>query len=357
MWLNLLLLFIPVAFYLEFTHASGTLIFITSALAILPLAGIMGRATEELAVKAGSTVGGLLNATFGNATELIIAFFALRAGKIEVVTASIIGSILGNLLLVLGLALLLGGLRHKVQRFNVQSAGTVASLLTISVLALLVPAVFDLAARAVAGPQATADLDIRFSDAAAVVLIVLYLAYIVFSLVTHKELLSTADEHDEEHTAKWSVPVALGVLLASTVVVGFMSEFLVGGLDEASRSLGLSELFVGLIVIPIIGNAAEHAAAVTFALRNKMDLAMTIALGSTVQVALLVAPVLVLLGLLLGQPMDLVVTPLELVAVVAAVLIANSVVRDGETNWLEGVLLLGVYALLGLAVFYFPVAA
>jgi Ca2+:H+ antiporter len=353
MWFNLLLLFIPVAFYLEFTGASGSLIFLASALAILPLAGVMGRATEELAVKAGSTVGGLLNATFGNATELIIAFFALRAGKIEVVTASIIGSILGNLLLVLGLAVLLGGLRHKVQKFNVQSAGTVASLLTISVLALLVPAVFDISARAVAGPAATAALDVRFSDAAAVVLIVLYVAYIIFSLVTHKDLLSNTEEHEE--TAKWSVPVALGVLLGSTVMVGFMSEFLVGGLDAASASLGLSELFVGLIVIPIIGNAAEHAAAVTFAMRNKMDLAMTIALGSTVQVALLVAPILVLMGLIIGQPMDLVVTPLELVAVVAAVLIANSVVRDGETNWLEGVLLLGVYVLLGLAVFFFPV--
>ena len=356
MWLNLLLVFVPVAFYLEFTHAPGTWIFVASALAILPLAGLMGRATEELAVRAGSTVGGLLNATFGNATELIIAFFALSAGKIEVVTASIIGSILGNLLLVLGLAVLLGGLRHKVQRFNVQSAGTVASLLTISVVALLVPAVFDLAARAVAGAQTTAALDVRFSDAAAVILILLYGAYILFTLVTHKELLSAVDEQDE-HPAKWSVPVALAALLGSTVVVGFMSEFLVGGLDAASASLGLSELFVGLIVIPIIGNAAEHAAAVTFAMRNKMDLAMTIALGSTVQVALLVAPILVLLGLLIGQPMDLVVTPLELVAVGAAVLIANSVVRDGETNWLEGVLLLGVYALLGLAVFYFPVAA
>ena len=356
MWFNLLLIFVPVAFFLEFTHAPGTLVFIASALAILPLAGIMGRATEELAVKAGSTVGGLLNATFGNATELIIAFFALRAGKIEVVTASIIGSILGNLLLVLGLAVLLGGLKHKVQKFNVQSASTVASLLTISVVALLVPAVFDISARAVAGNAATTALDVRFSDAAAVVLILLYVAYIIFTLVTHKELLSNAYEH-EEHAAKWSVPLALGVLAGSTLVVGFMSELLVGGLDAASASLGLSQLFVGLIVIPIIGNAAEHAAAVTFALRNKMDLAMTIALGSTVQVALLVAPLLVLMGLLLGQPMDLVVSPLELVAVVAAVLITNSVVRDGETNWLEGVLLLGVYALLGLAVFFFPVAA
>lgn len=354
--INLLLIFVPIAFVLEFAHASGTLIFVCAALAILPLAGWMGRATEELAVRAGSTVGGLLNATFGNATELIIAFFALQAGKLTVVTASIVGSILGNLLLVLGLALLLGGVRHKVQRFNVQSAGTITSLLTLSVIGLLVPTIFDFAARAVVGPERASALDVNLSDATAVILIVLYAANIVFTLVTHRDLLSTADEDHEAHPAKWSVPLAVGVLLGATLLVAFMSEFLVASLETATAALGLSEFFVGLILIPIIGNAAEHAAAVTFALRNKMDLAMTIALGSTVQVALLVAPLLVLLALAVGQPLNLVLTPLELVSVAAAVFIANSVARDGETNWLEGALLLGVYAILGFAVFFFPVA-
>lgn len=355
-WLNVLLVFLPIAAFLEFTGGNPTLIFVSAALAILPLAGIMGQATEQLAARSGSAVGGLLNATFGNATELIIAFFALQAGKLEVVKASLIGSILGNLLLVMGLAVLVGGLKYKEQRFNLKSAGTITSLLTISLIALSIPTIFDYAARAVA-PAAAAQLDVNLSDAAAVVLIVMYVSYLLFTLRTHKDILSTSDddEAEEDHGQLWSVPLSVGVLAASTVAVAFMSEFLVGTLEAATASLGLTEFFVGLILIPIIGNAAEHAAAVMFALRNKMNLSMTISLGSTVQVALLVAPLLVLAGLLVGQPMNLVVTPLELVAIVAAVLIANSVVRDGESNWLEGVLLLGVYVILAFAVFFYPV--
>ena len=355
-WLNVLLVFLPIAAFLEFTGGNPTLIFISAALAILPLAGIMGQATEQLAVRSGSAIGGLLNATFGNATELIIAFFALQAGKLEVVKASLIGSILGNLLLVMGLAVLVGGLKYKEQRFNLKSMGTISSLLTISLIALSIPTIFDYAARAVA-PEAAAQLDVNLSDAAAVVLIVMYVCYLLFTLRTHKDILSTHDDEEaEEDPGKlWSVPLSVGVLAASTVAVAFMSEFLVGTLEAATASLGLTEFFVGLILIPIIGNAAEHAAAVMFALRNKMNLSMTISLGSTVQVALLVAPLLVLAGLLVGQPMNLVVTPLELIAIVAAVLIANSVVRDGESNWLEGVLLLGVYVILAFAVFFYPV--
>ncbi|BDP41591.1 calcium/proton exchanger [Deinococcus aetherius] len=356
-WLNALLIFLPVAVFLEVTGGSPTLIFVSAALAIVPLAGIMGQATEQLAVRTGSTVGGLLNATFGNATELIIAFFALSAGKLEVVKASIVGSILGNLLLVMGLAVLLGGLKFKEQRFNLKSAGTISSLLVISVLALMIPTVFDLAARAVA-PERVAALDVSLSDAAAVVLILVYVGYIYFTLVSHKDILSTADDegaHDEHDGPLWSVPRAVTTLAGATVAVAFMSEFLVGTLEAATASLGLTEFFVGLILIPIIGNAAEHAAAVMFALRNKMDLSMTISLGSTVQVALLVAPLLVLAGLVVGQPMNLVVTPLELVAIFGAVIIANSVVRDAETNWLEGLLLLSVYLILGFAVFFYPV--
>lgn len=357
-WLNALLIFLPIAIFLEVTHGNPTLIFISACLAILPLAGIMGNATEQLAVRAGSTVGGLLNATFGNATELIIAFFALQAGKLEVVKASIIGSILGNLLLVMGLSVFLGGLKYKEQKFNLKSASTIASLLTISLIALSIPTIFDLSARAVA-PELVSQLDVNLSDATAVVLIIMYIAYILFTLRTHRDILSTADDegtHDEHDGPLWSVPMAVGVLAAATIGVAFMSEFLVGTLEAATASLGLTEFFVGLILIPIIGNAAEHAASVMFALRNKMDLSMTISLGSTVQVALLVAPLLVLAGLVVGKPMNLVVTPLELIAIGAAVLIGNSVVRDGETNWLEGVLLLGVYAILAFAVFFYPVA-
>ena len=354
MWLNLMLLFVPITFVLELTGASGTWVFVTSALGIVPLAGWMGRATEELAARTGSAVGGLLNATFGNATELIIAFFALSVGKIEVVKASIVGSILGNLLLVLGLALLLGGLRYKTQSFNPRSAGVITSMLTLSVIGLLIPTIFDAVARGAETAERAAALDISLSDATAVILIVLYVLNIVFSLFTHRDLLSAAADDEEAHGEVWPAPLAIGVLLAATVLVAFMSEYLVGSLEEATAALGLSEFFVGLILIPIIGNAAEHAAAVLFAIRNKMDLAVTIALGSTVQVALLVAPVLVLASLFMGRPMNLVVTPLELVAVGAGVLIANSVANDGETNWLEGALLLGVYAILGFAVYYFP---
>lgn len=356
-WLNALLVFLPIAVFLELSGGSPTLIFLSAALAILPLAGIMGQATEQLATRTGSTVGGLLNATFGNATELIIAFFALQAGKLDVVKASIVGSILGNLLLVMGLAVLAGGLRFKEQRFNVKNATTIASLLTVSVLALMIPTLFDLTARA-AAPGEVLQLDVNLSEATAFVLILVYVGYLYFTLRTHRDLLSTADEgHGPEQGGPlWSVPRAVGVLLAATVAVAFMSEFLVGTLEAATASLGLTEFFVGLILIPIIGNAAEHAAAVMFALRDRMNLSMTISLGSTVQVALLVAPLLVLAGLIVGQPMNLVVTPLELAAIIGAVVIANSVVRDGETNWLEGLLLLAVYVILACAVFFYPAA-
>lgn len=354
---NVLLLFVPVTFWLEFTHASDTLIFGAACLAILPLAGLMGQATEALAVRTGSTIGGLLNATFGNATELIIAFFALSAGKFDVVKASITGSIIGNLLLVLGLAMFLGGLRHTRQTFNAHAAQVTASLLTISVIAFLVPALFDFTERSLGVSTA----DIRIDDAnlalgVSLVLIALYAANIIFSLVTHRDLLSEEEGHeDEAHQAHWSPLLAVGVLLGATVLVGFMSEVLVGSLEGFTADFGLSEFFVGLIIIPIVGNAAEHASAVLFAIKNKMGLAVTIALGSTTQIALLVAPLLVILSFVIGKPMDLVLhNSLELIALVGAVLIANSVARDGETNWLEGFMLLGVYFILGIAFFFLP---
>ena len=356
--MNFLLVFVPVAFVLEVLHVADTWIFAVSALAILPLAGLMGRATEELAVRTGSTVGGLLNATFGNATELIIAFFALNAGKFDVVKASITGSILGNLLLVLGLSIFLGGLRYPQQRFNAQNAQVTASLLIISVIAFLVPALFDFTERSfgVAASEVRVD-DTRLALGVSFILIGLYVANIIFTLFTHKDYLSTVDEEQGEHEAAWRPLFALGVLLGATVLVGFMSEFLVGSLEGFTAAFGLSEFFVGLIIIPIVGNAAEHAAAVFFALKNKMDLAVTIALGSTVQVALLVAPILVVVSFLIGKPMNLVLNnALELVALIGAVLIGNSVARDGETNWLEGVMLLGVYAILAIAFFFLPSA-
>ena len=355
--LNWLLVFVPVTFWLTFSHASETLTFGAACLAILPLAGLLGTATEQLAVRTGSTIGGLLNATFGNATELIIAFFALSAGKFSVVKASLTGSIIGNLLLVLGLSIFLGGLRYAKQTFNVHAAQVTASLLTISVIAFLVPALFDFTERSLGvGAAAVRIDDTHLALGVSLVLIGLYIANLIFSLVTHRDMLSEADDSqgDEE---SWNPLVATGVLLVATVLVGFMSEYLVGSLEGFTADLGLSEFFVGLIIIPIVGNAAEHAAAVMFALKNKMGLAVTIALGSATQIALFVAPLLVVLSFVIGKPMDLILNnSLELVALIGAVFIANSVARDGETNWLEGLMLLGVYLILGIAFFFLPSA-
>ena len=352
--LNWLLIFIPVTVALDYYfHASDTVIFSFAALSIIPVAALMGQATENLAVKTGPTGGGLLNATFGNATELIIAFFALKAGKIDVVKASITGSMIANLLLVLGLALFLGGLRYKNQTFNKAAGGSLASLLLIVMIAFLIPAVFDLSERVagVSNEQALIS-DENFSLAASFVLIALYAANIIFSLFTHKDILSPSDE--EHHGEVWPVSRGIAVLAGATLTVAWLSEILVGSLEGFSQHIGLTETFAGLIIIPVIGNAAEHAASV-FAIKNKLDLAIQIALGATIQIALLVAPALVFLSFLIGQPMDLVVhRPLELAGLIGATLITASVTRDGETNWLEGAMLLGVYLLIALAFFFLP---
>lgn len=355
--LNLFLLFVPVAFILEYMGASPTLIFLASALAIVPLAGWLGHATEELAGHLGAAVGGLLNATFGNATELIIAFFALLAGQAEVVKASLVGSIIGNVLLVLGLAALIGGWRRERQRFNVENIKILSSMMVIAMIGFMVPAVFDFNERVLLAEPATQAqiLDADLSLGVAIVLLILYVGNIVFSLVTHKDLLSSSDEIEENHRPGWTIPKAIAVLLGVTILIAFLSEFLVGALEGFAETIGLSTAFVGLIVIPIIGNAAEHSSAVTFAMKNKMDLAVVIAIGSAIQIALLVAPLLVLLSWVIGNPMDLVLRgPLELVALIGSVLIGNSVSRDGETNWYEGLMLLGVYVILAIAFFFTP---
>jgi Ca2+:H+ antiporter len=354
--LKWLLIFVPITALLEYVvHPADSIIFISAALSIIPIAAFMGQATENLATKTGPTIGGLLNATFGNATELIIAFFALRAGKIDVVKASITGSMIANMLLVLGLALFLGGLKYKKQIFNKEAAGVLSSLLLIVMIAFMVPAIFDLTERAGGISDAQALIsDEKFSLAASAVLIGLYICNLIFSLVTHKDLISGGhDEHDGE---AWPVRRGIATLVVSTLTVAWLSEVLVSSLEGFSLQLGLSEVFAGLIIIPIIGNAAEHAASV-FAMKNKLDLAIQIALGATIQIALLVAPILVLLSFMVGKPMDLVIhRPLELVGLFGATVITASVARDGETNWLEGAMLLGVYLLLALAFFFLPVA-
>ena len=354
--LKWLLVFIPVTIILEFfVHANDSLVFIAAALSIVPIAAMMGQATENLAVKAGPTIGGLLNATFGNATELIIAFFALQAGKTDVVKASITGSMIGNMLLVLGMAFFLGGLKYKKQTFSKQAAGSLSSLLLIVMIAFIVPALFDFTERGDGISAAQTQIsDGQFALAASFVLIGLYVCNLVFSLVTHRDLISASDDiHDGP---SWSVGRSVATLISCTLVVAWLSETLVGSLEGFSKGLGLSEVFAGMIIIPIVGNAAEHSASV-FAVKNKLDISIQIALGATIQIALLVAPILVIASYLMGKPMDLVIhRPLELAALVGATLITASVARDGESNWLEGAMLLGVYLLLAIAFFFLPVA-
>lgn len=336
-----LLLGIPVAIWAELSHGSPLLIFVASSLAIIPLAGIMGKATEEVALHAGPRIGGLLNATMGNAAELIITIFALRAGLFEVVKASIAGSIIGNILLVLGLSALLGGLKFKAQRFNPHVAAMNATMLFLAVIALVIPDIFAL------GGKLTPAGENLLSLGEAIVLVSVYLLSLLFSFGTHKELFHTAHNHIEK--AEWTLGKALGILVAATVAVGLMSEFLVGSVEHVVEQVGLSEAFIGVILIPLIGNAAEHSSAVIMALKNRMDLALEIAVGSSTQVALLVAPVLIFVSYLFGKPMNMVFNLYELAAVAVAVLITNLIANDGETNWLEGAMLVATYGILGLA--------
>jgi Ca2+:H+ antiporter len=357
-WPYLLVPFIPIAIVLELAHASASVIFITSALGVIPTAALMGRATEELAARSGPGIGGFLNVTFGNAPELIIAFFALNEGLQEVVKASLIGSILGNILLVMGAAMFIGGRKRERQRFDRTAANVTALMLLLAVVALIMPALFELVqGEGLPRPDEEAhdypsDVE-HLSIAVAIVLLVTYVAGLIFSLRTHRDLFNP--EHGpEDHVAEpWTVRKSVLMLAGAGVAVGLMSEILVGSISEASESIGLSPFFVGVIVVAIVGNAAEHWVAIYFAARDKMDLAVNIAIGSSAQIALFAAPVLVLLSLVVGDfPMALVFNGFELGAVVLAVFIAQQVVAEGESTWFEGLQLLAVYAVLGLT-FYF----
>ena len=356
-WPYLLVPFIAVAIALELAHSSATLIFFAAALGIIPTAALMGRATEELAARSGPGIGGLLNVTFGNAPELIIALFALNAGLHELVKATIIGSIIGNVLLVLGAAMLVGGIGRKVQKFDRTAAGVQSSMLFLAAAAIVMPAVFVL----VDGsglPSVDAEL-VNFSPtvenlslAVAIVLIATYLAGLLFSLRTHFALFNPPYETDDD-TWGWTTRRSVTMLAIAGVAVGVMSEILVGSIAEASESIGLSQFFIGVIIVAIVGNAAEHWVAVLVARKDKMDLAVNIAIGSSAQIALFVAPVLVVASFVIGPgPMALVFNGFALAAVLIATLIANVVTREGESNWFEGVQLLAVYTVLGIAFFY-----
>jgi Ca2+:H+ antiporter len=346
------LAFAPAALLLEYVfHASGTAVFLISAAAIIPLAGLMGRATERVAEHVGAGLGGLLNATFGNAAELIIAVVALRAGLQEVVKASITGSIIGNILLVFGLSALLGGARHPVQRFNRTAASLGATMLVLSAIGLVIPAIFHAAAG-----EGHVSLERGLSLDISVVLMLTYILSLVFSLKTHSHLYLGAGAHRQAGTPRSGLGGPLLLLLGSAAVVGLMSELMVGALEDAAHDLGMSQVFVGVILVALIGNAAEHSTAVLMAIKNKMDLALNIALGSSIQIALFVAPLLVFLSYAVGPaPMDLRFTQFEVVAVALSVGIMALVAQDGESHWMEGVQLLAVYVMLGIGFYFLPV--
>jgi Ca2+:H+ antiporter len=348
---------IPVAIVLELTHASATLIFVASALGVIPTAALMGRATEELAARSGPGIGGFLNVTFGNAPELIIAFFALNEGLQEVVKASLIGSVLGNTLLVMGAAMLVGGLPRDRQRFNATAANVTSLMLLLAVVALIMPALFELVQGAgLPRPRAEAvnyDSDVeRLSVGVALVLLATYIAGLLFSMRTHRDLFNPEHEEEDHVGEPWAARRSVIMLAIAGAAVGVMSEILVGSITEASEGLGLSTFFVGIIVVAIVGNAAEHWVAITFAMRDKMDLAVNIAIGSSAQIALFVAPVLVLVSLAVGpSPLVLVFNGFEIGAVVLATLVAGQIAQRGRSTWFDGVQLLGLYAMLAIVFF------
>ena len=342
--LEWLLVLVPVSVALELAGGNELLVFATSALAILPLAGLIGRSTEQLALHTGPRIGGLVNATFGNVTELIIAIFLILEDQTEIVKASLTGSILGNLLLVLGISFLVGGLKHEEQTYNARAATIHSTSLVLAVTALLMPALF-----AITQDSATPLEREVVSGTVAAVLIALYAAALAFMLVTHEHLFRTPDP--EEHPS-WSRTKAIVVLLAATAFVALEAELLVGSLEPALEDLGLSELFVGLIVIPIIGNAAEHSSAVLFALRNKLDVTLEIAIGSSTQIALFVAPALVFISLLVAHPMDFIFSTFEVAAVALSTILVFMISSDGRSNWLEGAQLTGAYVIMAISFFF-----
>jgi Ca2+:H+ antiporter len=350
--------FIPVAIALELAHASPVVIFGAAALAVIPCAAVMGEATEAIAARTGPGIGGLLNVTFGNAPELIIAFFALIEGLQEVVKASIVGSIIGNILLVMGAAMLVGGLPREKQTFSRTAAHAQSAMLMLALVALVFPAIFQLIHGGGLPQVGVDEVDFgsdleKLSFGVAIVLLISYVAGLIFSLKTHRAVFNPYDDSGEEEAHHWPVRRAAVYLALAAVAVGVMSEILVGSITEASEDIGLSEFFVGVFVVAIVGNAAEHWVAVLVAAKDKMDLAVNIAIGSSAQIALFVAPLLVLASFVVGDhPMALVFNGYELGALLFAVLIANLVTQDGESNWFEGVQLLALYAVLGL-VFYF----
>ncbi len=359
--INYLLVFLPIALIAEWMGWGDTIVFFTAALAIVPLAGVMGEATESIAAKMGPQMGGLLNASLGNAAELIITIVAIRSGALELVKASIIGSILGNLLFVLGMSLLLGGLRHGTQRFNRERVSLDSTLVVLAAILICVPSGFSTML------EPDKQRIEMLSLATAAVILLMYVLVIVYTVWGNKpsgavsqetifERPQGATEAIVDDGPHWSQRRALVTMVLAVIGLAVMSEALVGSLEGVTAALGLTEFFVGIIVVPIIGNVAEHLVAVQVAMKNRMDLSLSIALGSSLQIALFVAPVLVFLSLFLGNPMALEFNSPEMIAMIAASLIAALVAVDGRSNWLEGSMLLAVYGILALAFYFLPVS-
>lgn len=340
----LLLALVPVAIAADLLGWPPAVIFGAAALGVVPLASFLGQATEELAARAGPRVGGLLNATLGNSAELIIAIFAIREGLLELVKASITGSILGNVLFLLGMGFLLGGRRHGIQRFDRGQAGVNATMLSLAIIALAVPSLFGHSIEEVS--HAAVEY---LSLGVASVMMLLYALSVVYSF-----RLPLREEENAHPTRGWSTRRSLAVLLGSTALIAWISEILVGAVEPVVTSLGVTEFFLGIIVIPLVGNVVEHLVAVQMAMENRMELSLAVSLGSGLQVALFVAPVLVFLSLVMGNPLTLVFNQFELIALVAAALLATMAALDGESNWLEGAQLLAVYAIVALAFFFLP---
>ncbi len=343
-----LLLFFPLTLIAEFFHVSELIIFFISALAIIPLAKYIGEATGELATYTNPVLGGLLNATFGNATELIIGIFAIRAGLIDVVRASITGSIIGNLLLVLGTSMFVGGWRYKKQVFNRTGAMAGSGTLLLTAIALIMLAIFVQTSPGI-NDQTINKLSIFVS----VLMILVYGASLFFSLFTHKHLYISGINVDKIQ-ATWSKGKSLMIMFFATLAVIWMSEILVGSIQPIVTSFGWTQLFIGVILVAIIGNAAEHTSAIIMAAENRMDLALQISVGSATQIAMLIAPALVIISIFIGKPMNLIFSTFQLIAIILSILVANVVVEDGESNWLEGVQLLTAYTIIAVAFFFHP---
>ena len=341
---DILLIFIPITFFLSFSHADSTILFISSLLAILPLAAKMGEATEELAKIFGGHIGGLLNATFGNAAELIIVLLAINKGLIDLVKASLAGSIIGNLLFVLGLSLFFGGLKFKEQKFSTHLGGLNSTMLLIAFMSIMIPSLFHFVPAEHRG-----DDERILSISVSILLISVYLLSMIFSLKTHEYLFRSKEKGEKPH---WSRNFAIAVLAFSTILLALISEVFVGQIESVAHTFGLTELFIGAIIVAVIGNAAEHIAAVFFALKNDLDLSINVTVGSSLQIALFVAPIAVLAGIALGQPMDLVFTPFEVIAVFASVLIVNEISADGNCNWFEGAQLVIMYIIIAVLFFF-----